>query len=66
MHDVAIVGYGPVGAVAAGLLAQAGLSVYVCDRLTGVYQTPRAIALDHEVLRIFQQLGVVDTVLQLC
>ena len=33
--DVAIVGYGPVGAVAVGLLAQAGLSVYVCDRLTG-------------------------------
>ena len=64
--DVAIVGYGPVGAVAAGLLAQAGLSVYVCDRLTGVYEIPRAIALDHEILRIFQQLGVVDTVLQHC
>jgi 3-(3-hydroxy-phenyl)propionate hydroxylase len=66
VHDVAIVGYGPVGAVAAGLLAQAGLSVYVCDRLTGVYEIPRAIALDHEILRVFQQLGVVDQVLQHC
>jgi 3-(3-hydroxy-phenyl)propionate hydroxylase len=66
VHDVAIVGYGPVGAVAAGLLAQAGLSVFVCDRLTGVHEIPRAIALDHEILRIFQQLGVVDAVLQHC
>lgn len=66
MFDVAVVGYGPVGAVAAGLLGQAGLSVFVCDRLTGVYQIPRAIALDHEILRLFQQLGIVDEVLRHC
>lgn len=63
VYDVAIVGYGPAGQVAAGLLGQAGLSVYVCDRLTDVYQIPRAIALDHEIMRVFQQLGVVDAVL---
>ena len=61
--DVAIVGYGPAGAVAAALLGQAGLSVYVCDKLPGIYETPRAIALDHEILRVFQQLGLVDQVL---
>jgi 3-(3-hydroxy-phenyl)propionate hydroxylase len=66
MFDVAIVGYGPVGAVAAGLLGQAGLSVCVCDRLPGVYEIPRAIALDHEIMRVFQQLGVVDAVLPFC
>lgn len=66
MFDVAVVGYGPVGAVAAGLLAQAGLSVCVCDRLQGVYEIPRAVALDHEILRVFQQLGVVDQVLRHC
>lgn len=60
--DVAIVGYGPAGAVAAALLGQAGLRVHVCDRLSGVYEIPRAIALDHEVMRLFQQLGVVDAV----
>jgi 3-(3-hydroxy-phenyl)propionate hydroxylase len=60
--DVAIVGYGPAGAVAAALLGQAGLRVHVCDRLAGVYEIPRAIALDHEVMRTFQQLGVVDAV----
>ncbi|WP_439609507.1 bifunctional 3-(3-hydroxy-phenyl)propionate/3-hydroxycinnamic acid hydroxylase [Hydrogenophaga sp.] len=64
--DVAIVGYGPAGVVAAGLLGRAGLSVYVCDRLTEVYQIPRAIALDHEIMRVFQQLGVADAVLPFC
>ncbi len=60
--DVAIVGFGPAGAVAAALLGQAGLRVHVCDRLTGVYEIPRAIALDHEIMRVFQQIGVADAV----
>jgi 3-(3-hydroxy-phenyl)propionate hydroxylase len=63
VYDVAIVGYGPAGQVAAGLLGQRGLRVFVCDRLTDVYQIPRAIALDHEIMRVFQQLGVVEQVL---
>lgn len=54
VYDLAIVGYGPAGAVAAALLGQAGHSVYVCDRLQDVYEIPRAIALDHEVMRVFQ------------
>ncbi len=62
IHDVAIVGYGPAGAVAAALLGQAGLQVLVCDRLRGVHEIPRAIALDHEIMRVFQQIGVVDAV----
>jgi len=56
--DVAIVGFGPSGAVAAALLGQAGHRVYVCDRSTEVYSKPRAIALDHEIMRVFQQLGL--------
>lgn len=62
VYDVAIVGYGPAGVVAAALLAQQGLSVYACERLEDVYQIPRAIALDHEIMRVFQQLGVVDAI----
>lgn len=62
VYDVAIVGYGPVGQVAAGLLGQQGFKVHVCDRLTEVYQIPRAIALDHEIMRVFQQLGVVEAI----
>jgi 3-(3-hydroxy-phenyl)propionate hydroxylase len=62
--DVAIVGCGPAGVVLAALLGQAGRTVHVCDRLPGVYEIPRAIALDHEILRVFQQLGVVDEVMR--
>lgn len=64
--DVAIVGYGPSGVVAAGLLGQAGLKVYTCDKQLGVYEIPRAISLDHEILRVFQQLGVVDAIQPFC
>lgn len=64
--DVAVIGYGPVGVVLAGLLGQAGLKVFACDRLPDVYEIPRAIALDHEILRIFQQLGAVDAILPHC
>lgn len=62
MFDVAIVGYGPAGVVAAALLGQAGLKVHVAERMTEVYEIPRAIALDHEILRVFQQIGVIDAV----
>lgn len=62
IYDVAVVGYGPAGQMAAALLGQKGLRVYVCDRLTDVYQIPRAIALDHEIMRVFQQVGVVDAI----
>jgi len=62
LYDVAIVGYGPAGQVAAALLGQRGLKVYVCERLPDVYQIPRAIALDHEIMRVFQQIGVVQDI----
>jgi len=61
-YDVAVVGFGPAGVVAAALLGQAGLRVHVVDRMAGVHEIPRAIALDHEVLRVFQQIGVLDAV----
>ena len=63
LYDVAIVGFGPSGAVAAGLLGGAGIRSFVCDRSRVVYDKPRAIALDHEIMRVFQQLGVVDLVM---
>ncbi len=62
VFDVAIVGYGPAGAVAAALLGQAGLSVHVCERMRDVYEIPRAISLDHEIMRVFQQIGIVDPI----
>lgn len=66
VFDVAIVGYGPAGAVAAALLGQQGLDVYVCERLHDVYEIPRAIALDHEIMRVFQQIGIVEAIQPFC
>ena len=59
-YDVAIVGYGPVGAVFANLLAKGGLKVAVVERSAAIYDKPRAVALDHEALRVFQTIGLGD------
>jgi 3-(3-hydroxy-phenyl)propionate hydroxylase len=60
--DAVVVGFGPSGVVATSLLGKAGLSVLAIDRSQSVYDKPRAIALDHEIMRVFQELGVVDKV----
>ncbi|MGY5808886.1 bifunctional 3-(3-hydroxy-phenyl)propionate/3-hydroxycinnamic acid hydroxylase [Rhizobium sp. LEGMi198b] len=62
-YDVLVVGFGPAGAVAAGMLGARGHSTLVVDRLTGIYDKPRAIALDHEILRHFDNMGIADEVL---
>jgi len=61
--DVCVVGYGPVGATLACLLADAGLSVLVLERDAEVYRLPRAVHFDDEVMRVFQTLGLADRVL---
>lgn len=61
--DVVIIGCGPVGSLAANLLARAGLSVTVLERETALHPLPRAVHLDHEMLRLFQSAGVIDRVL---
>ncbi|QOL83011.1 bifunctional 3-(3-hydroxy-phenyl)propionate/3-hydroxycinnamic acid hydroxylase [Pseudooceanicola spongiae] len=63
LFDVAIVGFGPSGAVAAAQLGQTGCSVVVLERGDKVYELPRAIALDHEILRHLDGLGLHDTVM---
>ena len=62
MYDVVIVGFGPVGATLANLLAQQGLSVAILDREAGVYHLARAGHFDAEVMRIFQSIGIADEV----
>lgn len=61
-YDVIILGYGPVGAVLANALGQDGLSVAVVDRMLGIYDKPRAINIDHEVMRLLQSVGLADEV----
>ena len=58
VFDVAIVGYGPVGVIAANLLGTYGIKTVVFERETDVYHLPRAIGFNHEIMRIFQQIGL--------
>ena len=62
MFDVAIIGCGPVGAFAANLLGKAGLSVLVVEQEAHPYPLPRAVHLDHEMMRLFQSAGVINRV----
>src|SRR5262245_46235850 len=63
VYDVAIVGFGPVGATLAGLLGKRGWKVAVFDKSRDIFPLPRAVGLDHEVLRTFQAIGDVDGLL---
>ncbi|MGF6875069.1 3-(3-hydroxy-phenyl)propionate hydroxylase [Paraburkholderia sp. MM5477-R1] len=58
--DVLVVGFGPVGAALANLLASHGVQVLVIDKATDIFMAPRAIALDNEALRILQLAGVAE------
>lgn len=62
-YDVLIVGLGPVGALLASLCARSGLSVKVIERDYEVYKQPRAIVLDHEVVRQLNLIECADEVL---
>lgn len=61
-YQVAIVGFGPVGAMAANLLGRAGVRTLVMDRTPEIFPKPRAIALDHEILRAFDNIGALERI----
>ncbi|MEX3011815.1 bifunctional 3-(3-hydroxy-phenyl)propionate/3-hydroxycinnamic acid hydroxylase [Hoeflea sp. TYP-13] len=61
VYDVAVVGLGPTGATLANLLGICGLSVLVLDREAAIYHLPRAVHFDDEIMRIFQNIGVAET-----
>lgn len=60
IYDVAIIGFGPVGATLAALLGRRQLRVAVFDKEEQVYPLPRACALDHEAMRTFQEAGITE------
>jgi 3-(3-hydroxy-phenyl)propionate hydroxylase len=60
--DVLVIGLGPVGAALTALLAQRGISVIAFDKDIDVYPMPRAVHFDHEIMRLFQQLGVAEEI----
>lgn len=61
--DVLVVGAGPVGMTAALALAARGLTVQIIERRSGPADSPKAISLDDESLRLYQAAGIVDDVL---
>lgn len=62
-YDVVVVGLGPVGATLTGLLAKQGVRVLAIDREITPHPLPRAVHLDHEIMRVFQGLGAAEAVM---
>ena len=60
IFDVVQIGYGPVGQTMAALLGKAGHRVAVFERWPAMYSLPRAATFDHEIMRIFQNIGFAD------
>lgn len=56
--DVLVAGIGPVGAALCALLARQGVTAIAVEKDTGVYPLPRAAHFDHEIMRLFQKLGI--------
>ncbi|GAB3570963.1 bifunctional 3-(3-hydroxy-phenyl)propionate/3-hydroxycinnamic acid hydroxylase [Amycolatopsis endophytica] len=63
-YDVVLIGYGPVGQTLAALLGRAGHRVAVFERWPRLYGRARAGHVDHEVMRIFQSLGIAEQLVQ--
>jgi 3-(3-hydroxy-phenyl)propionate hydroxylase len=62
--DVVIVGAGPVGLTLANLLGAEGIRTLVIERNAAVEPEPRAVTLDDESLRTFQNAGLADAVVR--
>jgi 3-(3-hydroxy-phenyl)propionate hydroxylase len=64
--DVLIVGGGPTGVTLGLLLARGGVKTLVIDKAPDIYPLPRAAHIDHEIMRIFQELGLADKIAATC
>ncbi|MFJ5107518.1 MULTISPECIES: FAD-dependent monooxygenase [unclassified Glutamicibacter] len=60
--DAVVVGAGPVGMTAAALLASRGINVIVLEMNAGTSNEPKAISIDDEALRTYQQAGIDEAV----
>ncbi|EJM34480.1 2-polyprenyl-6-methoxyphenol hydroxylase-like oxidoreductase [Pseudomonas sp. GM33] len=62
--DVIIIGAGPVGLTLANLLGLYGVRTVVIERNATLEPEPRAVTLDDESLRTFQNAGLINSVLK--
>jgi 3-(3-hydroxy-phenyl)propionate hydroxylase len=52
------------GVTLALLLARQGVSVIVAEKEAEVYPLPRAAHLDHEIIRVFQEVGAAEAIVR--
>lgn len=62
--DVAIIGYGPSGVLAANTLATRGISAIAIERDIEIYPRARAVTVNDWTMRIFQDLGLDESTLK--
>ena len=61
-YDIAIIGSGPVGAMAANMCGSSGLNIGVIEPKKEIWDIPRAVALDGQAQRIFQSCGIINNI----
>lgn len=64
IYDVIQVGYGPVGQVMSYLLGEKGHNIAVFERWPSIFDLPRAAAFDHEIMRVFQEVGIANKIIE--
>ncbi|MEP7099663.1 MAG: bifunctional 3-(3-hydroxy-phenyl)propionate/3-hydroxycinnamic acid hydroxylase [Burkholderiales bacterium] len=62
--SVVIAGGGPNGITVANLLGAYGIDTIVIEREKQILEYPRAVGMDDEALRMFQTVGLADSLLQ--
>lgn len=62
-YEVIIAGAGPVGLTLANLLGQHGIRTLVLEKELITPEAPRAVSLDDESLRIWQQCGLIESIM---
>ena len=56
--DLIIVGLGPTGGVLANLIAKHDLSVIILEKENKLYNLPRAVHFDDEIMRVFETIDI--------
>ncbi|MDI9308870.1 MAG: FAD-dependent monooxygenase [Limnohabitans sp.] len=63
-YDVVIAGCGPTGATFANYFGKLGLKTLIFDIESNIIEFPRAVHIDEDTIRIFQELGLYEAMKQ--
>ena len=62
--NVLIVGFGPTGSVLANLLSKYNITIHILEKENEIYNLPRAVHFDDEIMRVFQTIGITKNFLK--